>query len=70
MTTLQQDRIVEMCAGLKLSRIAAEWPALAQEAAAGEASYADFLEKLLTIEVAARTERPADVAVARYAPRG
>ena len=54
---LQQERIGELCAGLKLERIAAEWSALAQEAASGEASYADFLEQLLSAEVAARTER-------------
>lgn len=55
--TLQQDRIGALCAGLKLERMAAEWPALAQEAAADEASFADFLEKLLSAEANARLER-------------
>ena len=55
--SLQQERIAALCSGLKLERLSAEWPALAQEAAAGEASYADFLEKLLSAEVAARAER-------------
>ena len=54
---MQQDRIAALCSGLKLERMSAEWPALAPEAAAGEASYADFLEKLLSGEVAARGER-------------
>ena len=55
--SLQQERIAALCLGLKLERLSAEWAALAQEAAAGEASYADFLEKLLSAEVAARSER-------------
>jgi DNA replication protein DnaC len=55
--SLQQERIAALCSGLKLERMSAEWPALAQEAAAGETSYADFLEKLLSGEVAARGER-------------
>ena len=49
--TLQQDRISALCSGLKLERMAAEWPALAQAAAADEASFADCLEKLLSAEV-------------------
>lgn len=55
--TLQQERIGALCAGLKLERLAAEWPALAQEAAVDEASFADFLEKLLSAEANARLER-------------
>jgi DNA replication protein DnaC len=55
--SLQQERIAALCSGLKLERLSAEWPALAQEAAAGEVSYADFLEKLLSAEAAARVER-------------
>jgi DNA replication protein DnaC len=55
--SLQQERIAALCSGLKLDRLPAEWPALAQAAAADEASYADFLEKLLSAEAAARVER-------------
>jgi DNA replication protein DnaC len=55
--SLQQERIGMLCSGLKLERMAAEWPALAQAAAAGEESYADFLEKLLSAEIDARGER-------------
>jgi hypothetical protein len=32
--SLQQERIATLCSGLKLDRLSAEWPALAQEAAA------------------------------------
>jgi len=55
--SLQQERIGMLCSGLKLERMAAEWPALAQAAAAAEESYADFLEKLLSAEIDARGER-------------
>jgi DNA replication protein DnaC len=55
--SLQQERIGMLCSGLKLGRMAAEWPALAQAAAASEESYADFLEKLLSAEIDARGER-------------
>ncbi len=54
---LQHERIAAMCAKLKLERIGAEWPPLAQQAARDEASFAEFLERLLTIENNARVER-------------
>ena len=54
---LQHERITALCEQLKFARLHAEWPALAQEAARGEASYADFLEKLLECELAGRNER-------------
>ena len=54
---LQQARIAELCTTLKLERIGMDWPHLAQQAAAGEASFADFLEKLLAAEMDARGER-------------
>lgn len=37
--------------------LATEWPALAQQAARDEASFADFVEKLLQCESAAREQR-------------
>ena len=46
-----------MCERLRLARMACEWPALAQQAAGSEASYADFLERLLNAENDARIER-------------
>jgi DNA replication protein DnaC len=55
--TIQHDRIAEMCEQLKLARLASEWPALAQDAANRDANFADFLEKVLTSEIAARDER-------------
>lgn len=54
---LQHARIAEFCTSLKLDRIAMDWPHLAQQAAADEVSFADFLEKLLTAEIDARGER-------------
>jgi len=53
----QHDRIAEMCEQLKLVRLSTEWPALAQDAAKTDASFADFLEKMLVSEMAARDER-------------
>lgn len=54
---LQHARIAELCETLKLERLGADWPHLAQQAAKGEVSYAEFLEKLLVAEVEARAER-------------
>ena len=54
---LQQERIAMMCERLRLGSMAREWPALAQQAAGSEASYADFLEQLLNAENEARIER-------------
>jgi DNA replication protein DnaC len=58
--SLQHDRIAELCEQLKLSRLVAQWPALAQDAARSEASFADFLEKVLASEIVARDERRAN----------
>ena len=41
---LQHKRIAEMCHQLKFTRLASEWPALAQVPARDEGSFADFLE--------------------------
>jgi len=54
---LQHDRIAALCSDLKLYRIASDWPPLAQDAARTEASFADFLERLLNGETDARGER-------------
>lgn len=54
---LQHQRIAELCQQLKLARLDAQWPALAQDAAREEASFADFLEKVLASELVARDER-------------
>ena len=55
--SLQHDRIAELCEQLKFVRLASDWPAMAQDAANAEASFADFLERVLASERAAREER-------------
>ena len=62
---MQHERIGALCARLKLERIERDWGALAQEAARTEASYADFLERLLATQVeaaaaAVETSEPRD----------
>ncbi len=57
MTGLQQERIAALCERLKCVCLQSEWPAIAQQAAATEASFADFLEKALATEAAGRDER-------------
>jgi DNA replication protein DnaC len=54
---LQHERIALMCGQLKLERIGADWSHLAQQAARDEASFADFLERVLGAENDARGER-------------
>jgi DNA replication protein DnaC len=54
---LQHERIAHLCEQFKFSRLATQWPALAQEAARSEASFADFLEQVLASEIMARDER-------------
>jgi DNA replication protein DnaC len=53
----QDARIAECCEQLKLIRLASEWPGIAQDAAKTEASFADFLEKILECEMFGRDER-------------
>ncbi len=54
---LQHERIQALCEQLKFARLHTDWPALAQDAAREEASFADFLEQLLGSEARAREER-------------
>lgn len=54
---LQHERITHLCAELRLERIAVDYPALAQKAVQDEASFAEFLERLLTHEAGFRQER-------------
>ena len=54
---LQHERIEALCEQLKFARLQTEWPAIAQQAAKEEASFADFLERLLGAEARARHER-------------
>jgi DNA replication protein DnaC len=53
----QDARIAEFCDQLKLIRLSSEWSGLAQDAAKTEASFADFLEKVLECEMFGRDER-------------
>lgn len=54
---LQHDRIAELCEQMKFARLGADWHALAQHAAETDASFADFLERVLSAEFDARQER-------------
>src|SRR5215831_19334839 len=58
---LLQERISQCCQRLKLPRIAAEWPALADEAVKRQMSLGDFLEQILTAECEARDQRSREV---------
>jgi DNA replication protein DnaC len=53
----QDTRIAALCEQLKLIRLASEWPGIAHDAAKTEASFADFLEKVLECEMLGRDER-------------
>ena len=55
--TGQDARIGEFCERLRLLRLASEWPGIAQQAAKTEASFADFLEKVLECEIFGQDER-------------
>ena len=54
---LQDERIQAACGALSLNAIAEHYPALAQEAAEGDASFADFLEHCLKAEQDERRSR-------------
>lgn len=54
---LQQERIQVACDTLKLGTVSNEWPALADSLSAKEGTFADFLEKLLNLELQARARR-------------
>ena len=54
---LQLERISALCNELKLYRVSGDWAAIAQDAARSESSFADFVERLLISEAAARGER-------------
>jgi len=55
--SLVQQRIAQCCERLKLARIAAEWPAIAEDAVRSEGSFGEFLERLLLAECDARDAR-------------
>lgn len=57
---LQQKRIALMCAQIGLARMGVDWPGIAQDAARGEDSHGNFLEKLLAVKNDARLQRQRD----------
>jgi DNA replication protein DnaC len=55
--SLVQERIANWCERLKLTRIATEWPGLADEAVKRQVSLGEFLEQILAAECDARDRR-------------
>jgi DNA replication protein DnaC len=55
--SVQHERLVELCGELRLGAIAAQYPALAQQAAERYSSFSDFLETLLMAERESRRAR-------------
>src|SRR6204780_2340568 len=55
--SVQHERLIELCNELRLGGIAAQYPALAQTAAAKPTSFTDFLEELLVAERESRRAR-------------
>jgi DNA replication protein DnaC len=54
---LQEERIIGFCEALQLDLVASEYPGIAQAAADTQASFSDFLERLLKTELDGRHER-------------
>ena len=54
---LQSEHIGQLCRQLKLERVLAEYSTVAQAAVRDQASFTDFLEKVLSAESDFRTER-------------
>jgi len=57
MASVQHQRILALLERLKLGEMAGVYASLAEEAAGGDWTYLDYLEKLLEAEVAVRYER-------------
>ncbi len=58
---LLNTRIAYLCERLKLIRVGIDWPAIAQETIRNEASFAQFLEQVLSAEIGAREQRAREV---------
>jgi DNA replication protein DnaC len=54
---IQHQRVVELCNELRLGGVAAQYTALAQEAAEKHTSFTDFVEELLIAERESRRAR-------------
>jgi DNA replication protein DnaC len=59
--SLVQDRIQHWCERLKLTRVATEWPGLAEEVLKEEKSLGEFLEQILATECEARDRRSREI---------
>jgi DNA replication protein DnaC len=59
--SLANERIGGLCERLKLPRVAADWPSVADEAVRQEHTLGEFLERLLTLECEARERRTREV---------
>jgi DNA replication protein DnaC len=57
MSDLQHQRLAELCCELRLSAVPDPYPAVAQDAAAKETSFVEFLEAMLRAERDARWAR-------------
>lgn len=55
--SLHHQRLLELCAELRLNAIATQYSALAQQAAEGQSSFSEFLEALLVAERESRRAR-------------
>ncbi|NJD86214.1 AAA family ATPase, partial [Candidatus Erwinia dacicola] len=54
---LQHDRIAALCEQLKLDRLPAEWPSVAQATIDNSGTHADFLEAVLQLQHDGQNER-------------
>jgi DNA replication protein DnaC len=61
MMNIQHQRVVELCDELRLGGIAAQYTALAQEAAEKHTSFTDFVEELLSAERESRRARAREI---------
>ena len=61
MSQQQSERIAALCKQLKLDRVAADNPVIAQRASDQQLAYSEFLEEVLTSEIALRTERTGEI---------
>ena len=55
--SVQHERLIDLCNELRLGGVAAQYPALAQNAAEKCTSFTDFLEELLVAERESRRAR-------------
>jgi DNA replication protein DnaC len=59
--SLLQEQIVQWCERLKLTRIAIDWPGIAEDAIKRQVSLGQFLERTLAVECEARDRRSREI---------